>query len=205
MGKLRQENNINIKRKLLIFILISLAITLIILGVYYRFQPEYFIRNDIREYNEGLKQFNKGVEIYQEAMSGLKEDDVAYDTYFDKNDVSGVDKLIKDSFDNAISHFNNVILESKNNELKSLSYYNIGTLVGIIMDDIRFREDVRYEPEVAFNKLREAIKYNPYNEDAKYNLELLESMYNLEPLEGEEGEEQIMIPGYTKGILKKGF
>jgi tetratricopeptide (TPR) repeat protein len=200
METVRTWNKIN-KKVPVPIILISFALLMIILGFYYRFQPQRLIRNDIREYNEGVVQFNEGVKQFQLAAETLAEDQVAYDTFF-ADGVRNVDQIIKETFDSALVHFDKAIIESKNNELKSLTYYNLGTMIGIISGDIRFREDVRYEIVVAFDKLREAIKHNPYNEDAKYNLELLERIYNLEETEG---IEEITIQGYTPGILRKGF
>lgn len=181
-------------------ILISLAAIMIILGLYSRFQPERFIRNDIREYNVGVEQFNVGIEQYQLAAEKVAEDRVAYDVFFD--DDSTVDNFIKGTFDSALVHFEEAIIESKDNKIKSLSFYNLGTIIGISAGDIRFRDDYRYEIEVAFDKLSEAIRHDPHNEDAKYNLELLESMYNIEK---SGGVEDIIQRGYTPGILRKGF
>jgi len=200
MEIVRQWNKIN-EKGLVTIILISFAVIMIIWGFYYRFQEERFIRNDIREYNEGVVQFNEGIEQFKSAADTLADDREAYDTLFDDG-ASNVDQKIKETFDSALVHFDKAIIESKNNELKSLAYYNLGTMVGIIAGDIRFREDVRYQTVVAFEKLREAIKQNPYNEDAKYNLDLLE-LINI--LEETKGIEEITIQGYTPGILRKGF
>lgn len=197
MGTVRKQLD---KKVLVTIILISLAAIMIILGLYFRFQPERFIRNDIRGYNVGIEQFNVGIEQYKLAAEKVPEELDAYEVFFD--DDLTVDNFIKGTFDSALVHFEEAIIESKDNKIKSLSFYNLGTIIGISFNDIRFNEDPRYEIEVALDKLREAIRHDPYNEDAKYNLELLESIFNIEE---SGGVEDIIEQGYTPGIVKKGF
>lgn len=197
MGTVRKQLD---KKVPVTIILISLAAIMIILGLYFRFQPERFIRNNIREYNVGIEQFNVGIEQYKLAAEKVPEELDAYEVFFD--DDLTVDNFIKGTFDSALVHFEEAIIESKDNKIKSLSFYNLGTIIGISFNDIRFNEDPRYEIEVALDKLREAIRHDPYNEDAKYNLELLESIFNIEE---SGGVEDIIEQGYTPGIVKKGF
>ena len=197
MGTVRKQLD---KKVPVAIILISLAAIMIILGLYFRFQPERFIRNDIRAYNLGVEQFNVGIEQYQLAAEKVPEEPDVYEVFF-VDDLT-VDNFIKGTFDSALVHFEEAIIESKDNKIKSLSFYNLGTIIGISFNDIRFNEDPRYEIEVALDKLREAIRHDPHNEDAKYNLELLESMYNIEE---SGGVEDIMEQGYNPGIIRKGF
>ncbi len=86
-------------------------------------------------------------------------------------------------------------------KLKSLAYYNDGTLVG---REVYAFKDLPNPPQIdlaeGIRKLGEALRADPSNEDAKFNLELMLRVKKEQGMqEGAPG------PGYSPGAVQKGY
>lgn len=161
-------------------ILLVLAGLLIGSGVYLKSRPEWTLRTDIREYN-------RGVLTCQQMLWGplVSTEDELLSVYPHVIEKAGGD-------------FTKVGAESTDKKLRSLAFYNLGTLIGRAAF---FRQQL---PGIDFGdaiaKLTDAVRDDPNNEDAKFNKELLERVLVKKgtPKAG---------PGlgYSPGVVQKGF
>jgi hypothetical protein len=92
---------------------------------------------------------------------------------------------------------------STDDRLKSLAFYNLGTLMwaeaypGSSLSMLLTQADIRQQ---AITNLAEAIRLDPDNEDAKYNLEYLEK------IQAKEGQPEASVGmGFGAGTIKEGF
>lgn len=178
--------------------LFSLGFCFISLGFHFSSQPEQFQRKDIASYNQGVKEYLEFKKKLEEFLEFKKEIEESF-AFFGKSQKS----------------FNEVILLSSNKELRSLAFYNLGTMTGEVALDkeLPLPLEVRIEiVQKAIDLLEKAVREDPENEEAKYNLEFLRKwleqfLKEMEekgtiPEEGEEGEEDTIpeiAPGYTPG------
>jgi hypothetical protein len=155
------------------------------LGVYIKYKPEWIIRTDIRD-------FNRGVSTYQELLWGPLISD-------EKMLVSVYPHVIE----RAGAYFEKAGLEGTDLKVKSLCFYNTGTMIGRLAFFSEGlpgnRQWIESEITHAVTKLRQAIRYDPRNEDAKFNLELFERM-----LAAEAKEKAGRGRGYAPGVVDKG-
>ena len=133
-------------------ILLSLAIVLIGLGAYFNYNWRYMESSDIELYNKGVSSYNLELEILP----------------------ATTDRPSESSIIRAAAYFQEAADISLDNTLKSLSLYNLGTLMGENSLIALIGETPQFGITEAINKLSEAIRLNPNNEEAKYNLEFLE-------------------------------
>lgn len=161
-------------------IILLVAAGIIGTGVYLRFQPDWTLRDDIRQYN-------RAVATYQELLwAPLVASEQSLLTVYPH------------VVENAGGRFERAGSASTDSKLKSLATYNLGTMIGRAAFFSQPLPGVEV-PE-ALTKLSEAIRYDPDNEDAKFNLELMERMM-------ERKEEEAAGPGegYSPGSVYKGF
>jgi hypothetical protein len=169
-----------VKKAWVNIVLFLLAGVIIGSGVYLRSRPEWTLRTDIREYN-------RGVSAYQEILWGPL--------------VSSEESLLSvypHAIEYAGGRFERAGSESTDKKLKSLAFYNLGTLIGRVAF---FRQQLPgIDVGVALTKLAEAIRNDPHNEDAKFNKELLDRVLERKK-EGTAGPG----PGYSPGVVDKGY
>lgn len=110
----------------------------------------------------------------------------------------------------AAAQFSHVGSMSQDPELKSLAFYNLGTMLGKQVFNEQLPVQLRFQAaEKAIEILREAVDNDPGNEDAKYNLELLRNqqfdlfleMLRERPTEGPPSQEQ----DYGTSEKEKGY
>jgi hypothetical protein len=89
---------------------------------------------------------------------------------------------------------------STDKKIKSLAYYNFGTLVGREAYALRLAVPPRIEMAEGIRKLGEALRADPNNEDAKFNLELMERV-----AEKQGAQQGGPGPGYSPGAVEKGY
>ena len=161
-------------------VLLVLAGLLVGSGTYLKDWTEWTLRTDVREYN-------KGVEICQQLLWGPL--------------VSTEAELLSvypHVIEKAGGNFAKVGAESSDKKLRSLAFYNLGTLTGRAAF---FRQQL---PNIDFGdaiaKLTDAIRDDPNNEDAKFNKELLEKV-----LVRKGSTKAGPGLGYSPGVIQKGF
>jgi hypothetical protein len=161
-------------------LLLILAGLMVTAGLYLKSRPEWTFRSDVQEYN-------RAVQTCQEMLWGPL--------------VSSEASLLSvypHVMENAGGRFARVGAESSDRRLRSLAFYNLGTLTGRA---VFFRQQ---PPGIdlgdAIAKLSDAIRNDPDNEDAKFNRELLERLLTRrgEPKAGPGA-------GYSPGAVNKGF
>ena len=146
----------------------------------FRSQREWTLRSDIAQYN-------RGVAAYQEILWGplVSSEETLLSVYPHAIEYAG-------------GRFERAGSESTDKRLKSLAFYNVGTLIGRVAF---FRQRLPgIDVAVALTKLAEAIRNDPNNEDAKFNRELLERMLEKKEI-GAAGPG----PGYSPGAVYKGY
>jgi len=166
-------------------------------GVYVSSRPEWTLRADITAYNQGVSTYQSLLwrPLFSEALPAprlfpsetapspsLSPEEMILSVYPHVVEKAGV------QFEKAGS--------SGDKELKSLAFYNLGTMFGrLALGEGRLNDMAE-----AITKLRQAIRDDPDNEDAKFNLELLERAVGVEPEEraGPGG-------GYAPGAVEKGY
>lgn len=112
--------------------------------------------------------------------------------------------------DEAFSQFSYVASGAEDLELKSLAFYNAGTMLGELVFNEKLPPQDRLQiAQYAIENLKEAIRNDPGNEDAKYNLELLRNKQLellMQILEEQEGEgEPAPGPDYSPGEEGEGY
>lgn len=173
-----------VKKARLNILLFLLATILIGLGFYLHFHPEWSIRNDIREFNEGVADYH----VPPSKGPGGPP-------LFSTKALPSVYPI-----ERVRVHFEKVCAETSDKRLKSLALYNLGTMVGRLAFDERLLGVQRTEMAEGISKLAEALRNDPNNEDAKYNKELLDRV------QAKVGKEKGAAgPGYSPGAIQKGF
>lgn len=116
----------------------------------------------------------------------------------------------------AQNSFKKVAFSTKDRHLKSLAFYQLGTILG---ETALYQKEFSLSDRIAMlvkavSYLKESVKADPSNEKAKYNYEYLKSLLGLveqmaakgdNGQEGKEGDEPSINTGYGKGDSKKGY
>jgi hypothetical protein len=158
-----------------LFVLAAVAIGA---GFYLRFQPDWTPRQDIKAFNQGIVAFQEPPGLLPPAEGRLAEYPI----------------------ERAGAYWEKAAAMSTEKKLKSLAYYNFGTLVGREAWAQSLAGTPRLDMAEGIRKLGEALRADPNNEDAKFNLELMERMAE------KQGEQQGGPgPGYSPGAIEKGF
>ena len=173
-----------LKRARVDILLFLLAGILVGSGVYLKSHPEWTVRTDIRAYNEGVAAYR--VPPSKEGVGPA---------LYSKEGLPSVYPI-----ERARAHFEKACAETTDKKLKSIAFYNLGTMVGRLAFDERLLSTQRIEMSEAISKLAEAMRNDPENEDAKFNRELLDRVQSKQGKErGAPG------PGYSPGAVQKGF
>lgn len=116
-----------------------------------------------------IQLYNQGVSIYNEANLVIPWDILTVSV-----PDFPIEKIVS-----ASAYFQQSVVQSTDNRLKSLALYNSGTMIG--RDYLIFVAERIQELHVvdAISMLAEAVRLDPNNEDAKYNLEYLEKIQPL--------------------------
>lgn len=184
-GKRGLASGVSLVKKARVSIILFLLAGIIIgLGVYLRSQPEWTLRTEIREYNQGVSDYH--IPPSKESVGP---------PLFSSKPLPSVYPI-----ERARAHFEKACSESTDKKFKSIAFYNLGTMVGRLAFDERLLSTRRIEMAEAISKLAEAIRNDPNNKDAKFNKELLDRVQTKEGKEkGGPG------PGYSPGAVQKGF
>ncbi len=160
--------------------LLALAVIALAAGFYIWGQPAWTLREDIKYLNMGVTAFNEPPGVLPPADGRLAEFPI----------------------ERAAAHWEKAAALSTDNKIKSLAYYNSGTLVGreAWAQALPGEGHARSDMIGGIGKLGEALRADPTNEDAKFNLELMEKAAQQEGAkQGAPG------PGYSPGAIEKGF
>lgn len=159
--------------------MIFLALLIMGLGVYLTYHPQWTLKADIRDYNQGVSDYRA---FLSRGLAG---------------------PFASSPLKSALSNFEKACLETTDKKLKSLALYNLGTIAAKSALDEQLLNKRHIEITEAVTKLANAIRNDPDNEDAKFNKELLDRILDQETAkrqqEGEPG------PGYSPGTVEKGF
>ena len=159
-------------------VLLVLAAAAIGAGFYLCTWPDWTLREDIRNLNQGVAAFN--------APPGLLP--------------PGEGRIAEYPIERAGALWEKAAAISTDNKLKSLAYYNFGTLVGREAWAQSLAGTPTLDMAEGIQKLGEALRADPSNEDAKFNLELMEKVAQLQgEKEGGPGA------GYSPGAVEKGY
>ena len=195
MEKMRKGRNKTLVTRASLLRKAWLSITLFLLagamigsGVYLGSQPEWIKRTDINWYNQGVSAYNLPAELMPATDDRPSEYPIV----------------------RAAAYFQQALLESTDDGLKALAFYNLGTLMG--KDALAVVSGITpwFGVADAISQLAEAVRIDPDNEDAKYNLELLEEV--LTTATQEQWLSDILLwqayvpaPGFFLGEVDKGF
>jgi hypothetical protein len=160
-------------------VLLALAVAALAVGFYLRSQPDWTLREDIKALNLGITAFHEPPGILP----------------------AGDGRPSEYPIERAAAHWDRVTTITADPTLKSLAYYNGGTLVG---REVYAFKDLPNPPQIdlaeGIRKLGEALRADPSSEDAKFNLELLLRVKKEQGMqEGAPG------PGYSPGAVQKGY
>lgn len=121
---------------------------------------------------------------------------------------SGVEAQLKNDVEGALAWYGQVAAEAENPKVKSLAFYNIGTIWGTLVFNENLTAESRLQiAQYAIENLREAVRNDPDNLEAKYNLEILVNKQieiSKEVQQGGEGE-PAPGPGYSPGKEGGGY
>jgi hypothetical protein len=165
--------------------LIVLGAAVIGFGFYFQSRPDWTLRPDIRDFNQGVHDYHLPIGVGEApplfSTEGLPS-------------VYAVER-VGPYFDKAAAE-----ADPNDRKFKSLAYYNLGTLIGRESWALRTSGTARVDLAEGIKKLGEALRMDPTNEDAKYNLELMERAAT------KEGKQQgAPGPGYSPGVVEKGY
>lgn len=128
-----------------------------------------------------------------------------YPDYYNR----GVSDFLKKDYSEAANQFTHVSVNSKDQKLRSLALYNLGTMVGEVVFDKRVPAGIRFQnAQYAIETLKEAISADPDNDEAKYNLELLRKNLPelwMQTVQEQEQSENLPGPGYSPGEEATGY
>jgi hypothetical protein len=164
-------------------VLLVLGLAIIAVGFDLHFQPDWVLRDDIQTFNLGVTDYHtppgQGTPQPLFSTEGLPS-------------VYGIERTGAD--------FEKAAAVSTDPKLKSLAYYNFGTLIGLETYRLKDAGSPQYDMAEGIRKLGEALRADPTNEDAKFNLELMERVAQQQgQKEGGPGE------GYSPGGVQKGY
>jgi hypothetical protein len=143
-------------------------------------RPDWTPRQDVQHLNQGVVAFN--------APPGILP--------------AGEGRPSEYPIERAAWHWEQAAALSKDLHLKSLAYYNAGTLVGreAFAQSLSGPGNARVDMTEGIRKLGAALRADPTNADAKFNLELMEKAAHQTGVpEGAPG------PGYSPGGVQKGY
>jgi hypothetical protein len=169
-----------LKKAWIDIVLLTLAAAAIGTGLYLRTQPAWILREDIKSFNKGITAFNEPPGLLPAADGRPAEYPI----------------------ERAAAFWEKAAALSTDNNLKSLAYYNLGTLVGreAWAQSLPGPGNTQTDMAEGIRRLGESLRANPNNEDAKFNLELMEKVAQPEgEKEGGPGE------GYSPGAVEKGY
>jgi hypothetical protein len=169
--------------------LFVLAILMIVIAIYVFTGPDWAQRNDIKLYNQGVMTNN----LTDELLPATNDRPAEY-------------PIVR-----AAAYYQEVLIESTDEELKALAYYNLGTIMADNASTVIKNATPFFGIAEAYARLIEAVRLDPSNEDAKYNLELCEKIQAIiSPTKA-----QILVPqvhgllggssGYSSGLAHKGY
>lgn len=167
-------------------------------GVYVRSRPEWTLRADIRAYNQGVSTYQ--LLLWEPLFSETLPAPRLFPSETPPSPSLSSEEMVLSVYPHVVEkagvHFEKARLKSSDKKLKSLAFYNLGTMFG----RLALGEGRLTDMAGAITKLRQAIRYDPNNEDAKFNLELLERAVGVEAKErGGPGG------GYAPGAVDKGY
>ena len=160
--------------------LVVLAAAAIGTGLYLRTQPALILREDIKSFNKGITAFNEPPGLLPAADGRPAEYPI----------------------ERAQAFWQKAAALSTDNNLKSLAYYNLGTLVGreAWAQSLPGPGNTQTDMAEGIRRLGEALRANPNNEDAKFNLELMEKASQPQgEKQGGPGD------GYSPGAVEPGY
>jgi hypothetical protein len=169
--------------------LLVLAILIIIMAIYLFSGPEWAQRNDVKLYNQGVTTYG----MQEELLPANSDRPAEYPVV------------------RAAAYYQEVLMESTDEELRALAFYNLGTIMADNAATVIKNSTPFFGIAEAYAKLIEAVRLDPSNEDAKYNLELCEKIQAIiTPTKA-----QILVPqahgilggssGYSSGLAHKGY
>jgi len=170
-------------------LLIVVAIVMIGAAFYFNSQSYWAGRADIRL-------FNQAIETYSLSLELLPATD---------------DRPAEYPIIRAAAYFQQAASISKDDQLKALAFYNLGTMIG--QEGMTYFNDKTplFVVLEAIEKLQEAIRLDPSNGAAKENLEFLEKVQAiLQPPDWETLTPKIIgtmggSEGYSAGMVYKGY
>ncbi len=156
------------------------GVVVIGIGLYLRTQSNWSLRADIRTLNQGVAAFH--------APPGVM--------------LPAEDRPAEYPIERAGAYWEKAAALSSDPEIKSLAYYDLGTLIGREANAMSLGGTGQPRTDMAegIRALGEALRANPSNEDAKFNLELMERKGQTQTeKQGGPGE------GYSPGAEQKGY
>ncbi len=163
-------------------LLIVLAVLMIALGFVAKSQPKWMVKATLRAYNQGVEAYGLPPGVLPASAERPSEYPI----------------------ERATAYFEQATAEEKNIKLRSLAFYDLGTLIAreAYASSLAFGlvAAPRVDMSEAIIRLEETIRLDPNNEDAKYNLEVLDRVQTTQgQQEGAPG------PGYSPGAVEKGY
>jgi hypothetical protein len=150
------------------------------IGIFLRTQSNWSLRLDIRTLNQGVAAFH--------APPGVM--------------LPAEDRPAEYPIERASAYWDKAASLACDPEIKSLAYYDLGTLIGREANAMSLGGTGQPRTDMAegIRKLGEALRANPGNEDAKFNLELMERKSQIQSeKQGGPGE------GYSPGAQQRGY
>ena len=178
-----------IKKAWMSLLLIVIAVVMVGVGFYFNSNAYWQNKADISLFNMGIEAFNAGDKLLP-ATADRPEERAAM---------------------RAVAYLQKAYTDSKDENLKALALYDIGTVMGIEGLGILGDTTPLFVISEAIGKLSEAVRLDPGNEAAKYNLELLEKVQAiLQPPGGAAVSEKAVgtmggLAGYASGVIYKGY
>lgn len=123
----------------------------------------------------------------------------------------GVSDYLEGRGEEAYGQFGHVASLSDDPKLKSLAFYNAGTMLGEVVADRSLPAYLRFQvAQFAIESLEEALRNNPNDEEAKYNLEFIRNilpklLIKIQQEEEDGAGKPQPGPGYSPGEEDKGY
>jgi hypothetical protein len=174
-------------------VLLVVSIALIGFGIYNSNNSVFSEREDVDVYNQAVISYRSGVEL----MPATDE------------------RPSETSTERAVAYYKEAINESNDDDLKSIAYFNMGTIMGEDALSALMGNTSIYGVNEAISNLSEAVRLDSENEAAKYNLEVLLEVKAILVTETgvfssyqitlfEDGNSQ-MQGGYSSGGVDEGY
>ncbi len=170
-------------------LLIIVAIVMVALGIYFNSNSYWANKTDVSLFNQAIAAYNSGDTVLPATADRPEEPSVM----------------------RAVAYLQQAYTDSKDESLRAIAVYDIGTLMGIESLGMLGDKTPLFVFSEAIGKLSEAVRLNPDNEAAKYNLELLEKVQAiLQPPGGAAVSEKAVgsmggLAGYASGVIYKGY